>query len=261
MNKWVEKSIEIANSPSYLDKLHEVYPVTHANERGLSEEKLSALRTLYEGNESIELLRFLLNLPKFPLNDPYVAFLRKKKESIEENPETVKRIVRSIREMGFDNMVKALVEPKQFNRQMGSLFRKWMDSLNYPHVSPEELQKHPIAILKIGDKGLLEFVKAKFGLALDKAPDFLIKAGEKYVIGEAKFLTDYGGHQYAQLQDALRLLNQNRGDRVVPVAILDGVVWIKNSSKMYRSITKIENPAFTALLLIEFISCLSNSYH
>jgi hypothetical protein len=92
-------------------------------------------------------------------------------------------------------------------------------------------------------------------MVLDKAPDFIAKVKQKYVIGEAKFLTDYGSHQYAQLQDALRLLNQHEGE-ALKVAILDGVVWIKNSTKMYRTISVVDKPAFTALLLKEFLLSL-----
>ncbi len=265
MNEWVKKSIEMANSPGYLDKLYEVYPVTYEHERTLSKEKISELRQLYEGKKDIELLYALLDLPKFPLNDPYIAFLRRKKDSIQNNPETVKRITLRIREMGFDNIVNALKQPKEFNRRMGSLFKKWIESLKdkypdkYALVSEEEIDRQGIAILRGGDKRLLEFARKRLGQNLHKAPDFLIKVGEQYVIGEAKFLTDYGGHQNAQLQDALRSLNQDGNDRIHYVAILDGVVWIRNSGKMYDAISRLEKPAFTALLLDDFISKIGSS--
>ena len=100
------------------------------------------------------------------------------------------------------------------------------------------------------------FANQKLKCNLDKAPDFIAKVKQKYVIGEAKFLTDYGGHQYAQLQDALRLLNQHEGE-ALRVAILDGVVWIKNSAKMHRTVSVLNKPAFTALLLKEFLLSLS----
>ena len=72
------------------------------------------------------------------------------------------------------------------------------------------------------------------------------------MIGEAKFLTDYGGHQNAQFEDALRLLRGKKGD-AVRIAVLDGVVWIKDSTKMYRSICELPKVALTALLLKDFL--------
>jgi len=258
MNKWVQRSEEVANSPGYLDALHKIYPVMHDDKRILSEDEIEELREIYERQDDEELLWKLLKLPKFPINDPYVAFLRRKEGALRDNPETVKRIASQIRKMGFDNIVKAIQQPKEFNRQMGPLFRKWIEGLGYPLVSPEDLERYEIALLKGGDKILLEFANNKLKCDLGKAPDFIIKVGKRYVIGEAKFLTDYGGHQYAQLKDALALLEQEKGEDVVCVAILDGVVWISKKTKMYRRICELPQckPVFTALLLQEFISTL-----
>jgi hypothetical protein len=219
--------------------------------------KKKKLRQLCEAGDDLELLRELLKLPKFPINDPYVAFLRREERALEKNPQTGSRIARRVREMGADNMIKAITQPKEFNRQMGTLFRRWISTLGYPliMVEEEELGDHEIAFLKGGDETLLRFANEKLKCNLDKAPDFIAKVKQKYVIGEAKFLIDYGGHQYAQLQDALRLLNQHEGE-ALRVAILDGVVWIKNSTKMYRTISVVDKPAFTALLLKEFLLSL-----
>ena len=54
----------------------------------------------------------------------------------------------------------------------------------------------------------------------------------KYVIGEAKFLTDRGGHQNAQLNDALATISSDAN--AVKVAILDGVCYIEKKNKMYN---------------------------
>ncbi len=47
----------------------------------------------------------------------------------------------------------------------------------------------------------------------------------KFVIGEAKFLTDFGGHQNAQFNDAISTVLAP-DVRAVKVAILDGVIYI-----------------------------------
>jgi hypothetical protein len=53
------------------------------------------------------------------------------------------------------------------------------------------------------------------------------------VIGEAKFLSDFGGHQAAQFSDAINLLNSSAD--AIKVAILDGVIYIPSGNKMYRT--------------------------
>lgn len=81
--------------------------------------------------------------------------------------------------------------------------------------------------------------------------------GGKYVIGEAKFLSDFGGHQDAQLEDAL-LTVQDEGTRTIKVAILDGVVWLKTQNKMHTTVTRdfADENIFSALLLRDFLYSL-----
>jgi hypothetical protein len=90
------------------------------------------------------------------------------------------------------------------------------------------------------------------------------KPDTTYVIGEAKFLTDEGGHQNAQLKDALHLITssafQNNGsNNVIRVAILDGVCWINSkNTKMQIDIRGLNDNeiAISALLLDEFFHSL-----
>lgn len=90
---------------------------------------------------------------------------------------------------------------------------------------------------------------------LDKGTDFLAKVEKRYVIGEAKFLTDYSGHQNAQFEDALTLLRGKHGN-ALRIAVLDGVVWIQGKTKMFKTICQLKETALTALLLNEFLKDL-----
>ena len=60
---------------------------------------------------------------------------------------------------------------------------------------------------------------------------------KKIVIGEAKFLTDYGGHQNAQFNDAISTILSKTDKEVVKIAILDGVLYIRGKHKMFQDIT------------------------
>ena len=87
--------------------------------------------------------------------------------------------------------------------------------------------------------------------------DFIARFGGKYVIGEAKFLTDFGGHQNAQLSDALSTLT-TPGVKAIKIAVLDGVVYIKGKNKMFKQITEdysTEN-IMSALVLKDFLRSL-----
>lgn len=125
--------------------------------------------------------------------------------------------------------------------------------IGYPILTVDNFETYDkIAFLEGSDAQLKDFSNTVLDCDLDKGPDFLAKVGKRYVIGEAKFLTDYGGHQNAQFEDALRLLRGKKGD-AIRIAVLDGVVWIKDSTKMYRTVCQLEEVALTALLLKDFL--------
>jgi len=257
MNEWVRKSIEIANSPGYLDKLQEVYPVVQETEREIALEVKKKLKQSYNSGDDITLIKKLLDLPKFPINDPYVAFLRKNEIFLQYNPQTVDRIAKKIRAMGFEAIIEGIGEPKIATKQFGTLFKRWIPKISYPLLleADFEIYDNGIAFLQGGDAQLKDFANRKLGCNLDKGPDFLGKVRKTYVIGEAKFLTDYGGAQNVNFEDALRLLRGKKGE-AIRVAILDGVVWIKNRTKMYRTVCELEETALTALLLKKFLESL-----
>ena len=256
MNEWVKKSIERANGPGYLDDLLKVYPVAEETKRRLPRDKKEALRRLFSRPDDQALLKALLGMPRFPVKDPYVAFLRRSDVFLEGNLVTVRRLARRVRALGFRGMIAALEEPKEFNRQIGTLFGKWLRKLGYPFLEENDfLVSDGIAFLEGSETRYLHFANEQLGCGLSKKPDFIAKVGARYIIGEAKFLTDYGGHQNAQFHDALRLLQGNSGN-ALRVAVLDGVVWIQDHNLMFRAVCQLEKPAFSALLLKDFLESL-----
>jgi len=53
----------------------------------------------------------------------------------------------------------------------------------------------------------------------------------------------------------LRLLRGKKG-KAIRIAVLDGVVWIKDGTKMYRTICELKDTALTAILLKRFLESL-----
>lgn len=88
---------------------------------------------------------------------------------------------------------------------------------------------------------------------LRKGIDFILKIKNKFILGEAKFLTDYGGTQNNQFNDAIRVAKISRGN-VMGIAVLDGIVWFESNQYMHRTIKSFEGIALSALLLEEFIN-------
>ena len=146
---------------------------------------------------------------------------------------------------------------------MWPLFKRWVaeNVIGVPVVNdPEEfLRRDDNCILNASDSVMQKFAAEFLGFRRNKGVDFLAKFGGKYVTGEAKFLTDFGGHQNAQFEDALASLHsfKKSGFEVIPVAILDGVLYLKNHGKMYEYLSR--NPKdniMSALLLREFLYSL-----
>lgn len=203
------------------------------------------------------MVRRLLRFEKFPIKDPYVAYLKRSHSAIDLNPETVRRIAETLYGIGFEEMIEGIEEPKEFNRQIGTLFRRFLPQLGYPVVGPGQFREsnEGILILAGSDADLKSFAIEYLGYDVDKGLDVVAKVNSTYVIGEAKFLTDFGGHQNAQFRDALALLEEYEGNARA-IAILDGVVWIRGGHKMFRTVTAQEKPVLSALLLKAFLESL-----
>lgn len=141
--------------------------------------------------------------------------------------------------MGLDKIFERCSEPKETNRQIGPMFREWLrkKSLGIQPVNIEQFTSNKNdAVLDAGDKAMMDFAKDKLCYNHSKGLDFVARFNGKYVIGEAKFLTDFGGHQNAQFNDAISTIGA-KGVKAIKIAILDGVLYIKGDNKMYKSVT------------------------
>lgn len=80
-----------------------------------------------------------------------------------------------------------------------------------------------------------------------------------FIMGEAKFLTDIGGHQNAQFNDALATMRTTLGQsnyKVLLISILDGVLYIRSRNQMYKRLhddLTNDEIVLSAVLLPNFI--------
>ncbi|HHS49555.1 MAG TPA: restriction endonuclease, partial [candidate division Zixibacteria bacterium] len=123
-----------------------------------------------------------------------------------------------------------------------------------PVATDEFLSSDSDAILAASDDEKKRLAKELLNYNRDKGLDFVARFGGKYVIGEAKFLSDFGGSQNSDFEDAIATL-ETKDANAIKVAILDGVLYLRSRSKMHRFIT---NPyknynIMSALVLREFL--------
>jgi len=257
MNPWLQTSIEYANQRNYLDDLFHVYPTIPEGVRTIDKDLLQRIEKAFSNKKNTELIEALLELDLFPIKDSYVAYLKRDPSAIARNPATIDRLSGRLYEMGLEKIFERASEPKETNRQMGQRFRNWLNkkSLGVEPVKMQEfLSTNNNAVLDGGDAELMEFAHKHLNYKHSKGLDLVARFNGQYVIGEAKFLTDFGGHQNAQFNDAIATLRTPRV-KAIKVAILDGVLYIKSGNGMHREITtslKREN-IMTALTLREFL--------
>ena len=257
MNHWINMSIEYANQRSYLDDLFQVYPTIPEGIRDIDNKLWKNVEKAFKKKDNVSLIESLLSLELFPIKDSYVAYLKRDKASLNRNPATVARLCGRLYEMGLDEIYARSSEPKETNRQIGPLFKRWLrgKSLGIEPVKLDEFIKTKSnAILDASDAEMMSFARNNLNYKHNKGLDFIARFNGKYVIGEAKFLTDFGGHQNAQFNDAIATIKA-RNVKAVSIAILDGVLYIKGRNKMYKNITgklKKEN-IMSALVLRDFL--------
>ncbi len=257
MNHWTQLSIDYANQRSYLDDLFQVYPTIPEGIRELNGDLWKDVEKAFNKKDNTALLRNLVKLDLFPIKDSYIAYLRRDKTALERNPATAARLSGRLYEMGLDTIYARCSEPKETNRQIGPLFKRWLNkkALGIQPVKLEQfLATKENAVLDASDAEMMKFAREHLNYNHNKGLDFVGRFNGKYVIGEAKFLTDFGGHQNAQFNDAIATINA-QDVKAIKIAILDGVLFIKGNNKMYKDITgrlKDEN-IMSSLVLREFL--------
>lgn len=253
MNKWALKSVEFAKKKDYLDRLQEVYPV-EPKKRTIEQKSIDGIRKAFKTGNKAALLNQLLGLKKFPYKDSYVAFLRKDRTAILRNPKTVDRICKTLTSMGLQEVIEGITAEKEANTRRGSSFKQWLKK-NFRFVNQKLLENSNkgIVFFDVSDTELRDYANSQLGAGYQKRPDFIAKTGRKYVVGEAKFLSDSGGNQTGGFRDAISVAS-SPAHRAVKVCVLDGIIWIESGSRLYSSIEHSSVDIFSALLLKDFLT-------
>ena len=237
-----------------------IYPTIPEGIRDIDELKWKKVEKYFNERNNEDLVKTLLTFDLFPIKDSYVAYLKRDKNSIPRNPRTVNRLAGRMYELGLKKLYEKCSEPKETNRQIGPLFKRWVKqgSLGMKNLKLYDFETtREDAVLDASDAEMMDWAKRNIGYNRLKGLDFVARIKEKYVIGEAKFLTDFGGHQNAQFNDAVSTIT-TKCENATSVAILDGVLYIPGNNKLYKEITETysEYNIMSALVLRDFLYTL-----
>ena len=249
----------LAAEENYLDQLFAVYPINPEQMREIEPKRWREIERAFRANNDAGLIDALLSLKLFPIKDSYVSFVRSDRTSLALNPETVKRLATRVRAMGLDSILDAASAPKETNRQIGPMFKQWIKASNITTNITEDERRFEASAANIvftgSDESCKRFAARVLNYERDKGLDLLAKFNGKYIIGEAKFLTDYGGHQNAQFVDAITLLQCDAN--AIKVAILDGVLYQPGPTGVRKMFQHLQNypthNILSALILREFL--------
>lgn len=277
MNLWAKKSIHLANQRDYLDQLYRVYPMSNNLERNIDNSSKHYIVQYFNNRDNTNLIKELINIVKrqhldFPIKDSYVAYLKRDPTAINRNPKTINRLAGDIYSRGLNYTFDKITAPKETNRQMGPLFKDWIDKEPFGvpvvHTGQQFMSNSEDMVFNTSDAKMKDFAHKFFGYQRSKGLDFIARFHNIYVMAETKFLTDYGGHQNDQLLDALSTLRTHLTPHIVKepvkqIAILDGVIYIqpkniKRPNKMFRNLlnTNDNDVILSSLLLNHYLYSL-----
>lgn len=264
MNKWVKNSIEIANAWGYLDDLSEIYPATLLPKRYLDNLSTGQIKRLHKQRKAKEIVIFLLGLTKkkhpFPIEHPYASLFRQKPELIKKNPEVFKKLGKIILSMPVKDVIKGCERPIDINRVMGQMFFNWLvkffPSKGIPFLPEAKFDSFTgKAFLKGRDADISNYINQRFRIRLERGRDFLYKTGNKFVIGEARFLSTSGGSQTRDLHETITFIKKFKG-KIKAVGVVDGIMWFNRSYVgLLKTLGKNE-PALSILLLEKYLKSL-----
>jgi Tsp45I type II restriction enzyme len=256
MSSWVSKSFDLVARGDYLDRLSVIYDEPAIRAGKLSKASREQLVEAWGAGDRQRVFEVLLSLERRPFNDPFFGMLVCSRELMLTNPKTMDRLWQKLERLEIDKIVENIEAPPEFNRQMGSLFSRWLKG-KFQFVKDEKeflSSQSGTCFLQASGKKLKQ-VANQLDFATAKEPDLVVRVGKKFLIGEAKFFGSEGGNQNRGFDDAMKMLAiQSR--KVSGIAVIDGIPWIRGSGQMSDKVQHRSDFVLSALLLDDFLASL-----
>lgn len=233
---------------SYIDDLQKKgpYEIERGGEKNIDEEKIKRAKNAHAGEDPKEVVKAFLQLPKFAYEEPFLGLIKHSDcEAIENNPETVKDIAEEIWDMDIEDALARPLSSAVANRQFGGSFISWAKekvgrAVSYNVFQETTPDRGEAIIMNESGKEMKRFLKER-GYNLDKEPDMLVKKTDKtgetfLIVCEAKFNTDFGGHQTENTNDAKEVAETIHcsDNEDIGIMVIDGVSVIEPRDSMNR---------------------------
>jgi len=235
-NQWIFKSLNLAESTSYLDDILEIYPFQSATPERLPDKVRNQIIRAHQSRNTDDLIVLLKGLTKFPYEDPVWYMLKNIKGFFDNNPQQLQRIAQSIYAMTAEETVIRLESAPKLNTQIGPMFNNWVKN-KFTILNLNDFKKSSEGIVVLGESENIgqSFISEYLNQDLPKRPDLIAKVNNQYVIGEAKWIGQSGGNQEKQVQEVLSFCANQRGN-ILRIGIVDGFPW-----SIYRENGRIIN--------------------
>jgi hypothetical protein len=265
LNPWVKKSIELFNDGQYLDKISRVYNYQAATPVRIQDNLRRQIRVAHNNRNDEELIRLLSQLDKFPYDEPFWYLLKNVPGFIENNPEQVRRIARTLYSMTDEEVVVRIESQPKLNQQTGPMFNNWLrEDFEVKSLDEFKDSREGIVILGESEEVGRNFLVSDLNQNVSKRPDLIAKVNTRYVIGEAKWIGQSGGNQYKSVAEVLKFCGEQRG-QVLRIGIIDGYPWMTKKSsgavvndRICVEVQESTYNSMSALLLNEFFTALMN---
>jgi len=262
VNEWVSRSLDVANSSGYLDKLSRIYPATRPPLRPLPDSIKQRISELHAAQDKVKLVNLFLKLREvgtpFPFEHPYASLLYSHAELRAKNPTILKQIGNALLAIPVSELIRGCERPADINRVLGAAFQDWIrryfPSRGFRVLAELDFNSATQAsFLDAANATILHYVKDKLGYDFSLGRDFLAKIGKVYIMGEARFFSTYGGSQTRDLRSTLEFTKAHKMN-LTTVAVVDGVIWFNKRYVELLKKLKSGEPAITALLLEDFLN-------
>lgn len=256
INKYTRESIRLAQEENYLDRIIDIYPAKLPPKRPLPTYIKERVQILYKQGNYRDIVLLLLNLKDypFPIEHPYASLLRHLSEEnrhkiLAKNPRLLEELVSMIKGLGAEGIIEGVERPKDINRMLGHSFKSWvkrkfttspfkvvsnLDELsNCSHINICIYVGSDVEISEFAVNTLLSTQSVNESERYRDLfrRDILVRVRNRYIIGEARFLSTPGGSQRRDLANALQFLKDceevksKTGIPLYGIAIIDGIVW------------------------------------
>ena len=278
MNKWLEKSLNLASKENYYDQLQSVYKIASEENEGriINEDTWANVEKAFNNKDNINLIKSIFSLKKwdekkqkwvanngkFPFKTSYIRYFYGARNSdpnfFNRNPRTVEIISDRLYKLGLQGIKNGVSAGAETNQQQGPAFINFLKSINFEDYNIEKMEYDSFkssgsnAILIGSDKIIGNFAREHCGYRGEKGLDFAARINSKYIIGEAKFISDIGGNQDKSLLDARNTLSNTNSEVIF---ILDGICFNKSESSLYKTINNnlVNENILSALFLKDFL--------